>query len=90
MVIGERVLTIIPETKQNIIGKLLLPVRGSGKVKIGQKVNIKLLNYPYMEYGMLQGSIRNISLVLAENFYSVEVEFLNGMTTNYGRELTFH
>lgn len=90
VVAGEKVLTIIPTTEQNIIGKLSLPVRGSGKVKVGQKVNIKLLNYPYMEYGMLQGSIRNISLVPSENFYSVEVDFQNGMLTNYGRTLDFH
>lgn len=90
VVAGEKVLTIIPVKEQNIIGKLSLPVRGSGKVKVGQKVNIKLLNYPYMEYGMLQGSIRNISLVPSENFYSVEVDFQNGMLTNYGRTLDFH
>lgn len=90
VVTGDKVLTIIPETQQNIIGKLMLPVQGSGKVKIGQKVNIKLLNYPYMEYGMLQGSIRNISLVPTDNFYSVEVGFQKGMHTNYGRTLTFH
>lgn len=90
VVVGDKVLTIIPEIQQNIIGKLSLPVQGSGKVKIGQKVNVKLLNYPYMEYGMLQGSISNISLVPSENFYSVEVQFQKGMLTNYGRTLTFH
>ncbi len=90
IVVGDKVLTIIPKNQQSIIGKLMLPVQGSGKVKIGQKANIKLLNYPYMEYGMLQGSIRNISLVPSKNFYSVEVEFQYGMLTNYGRTLTFH
>lgn len=43
-----------------------------------------------MEYGMLKGSIQNISLVPSENFYSVEVEFPNGMLTNYERTLAFH
>ncbi len=87
---GEKVLTVIPTSRQNIIGKLSLPVRGSGKVKVGQKVNIKLLNYPYMEYGMLQGAIRSISMVPSENFYSVEIYFQNGMLTNYGKTLDFY
>ena len=90
VVAGDKVLTIIPEAQQNIIGKLKLPVQGSGKVNTGQKVNVKLLNYPYMEYGMLQGFVRNISLIPSENFYSVKVEFQNGMLTNYGRTLKFH
>ncbi len=87
---GKTVLTIVPSNDQQIIGKLLLPVQGSGKVKKGQKLNIKLFNYPFMEYGMLLGRIENISLVPEENYYSVEVALINGLTTNYKKELNFH
>jgi HlyD family secretion protein len=71
----------------HIIGKLNIPLSGSGKVKVGQKVNIRLTNYPYMEFGMLQGVIKSISLVPIDNTYIAEVEFPKGLTTNYGRQL---
>jgi HlyD family secretion protein len=86
---GEKVMTIIPNGKPDIVGKLLLPVRGSGKVKAGQKVNVKLQNYPYMEYGMVSGIINKISLVPNDSYYYVEVIFPSGLMTNYGRELQF-
>ena len=43
---GDNVVTVVPEGKSKIIGKVVLPIMGSGKVKTGQKVNIKFTNYP--------------------------------------------
>lgn len=71
------------------IGKLELPIRGSGKVKVGQSVNIKVDNYPYLEYGMLYGKIESISLVATDNNYSVEVSLPKGLVSNYGKKLEF-
>ena len=86
---GENVLTIIPEKPEQLTGKLQLPVAGSGKVKVGQKVNIKLDNYPYLEYGTLSGRVENISLVAVENNYFVEIELPMGLTTIYNKTLPF-
>ena len=88
--IGEKVLSIIPVDSTNIIGKMRMPLQGSGKVKAGQKVNIKFYNYPYMEFGMVEGRIGKISNVPADNFYMVEVTFPEGLTTNYGVDLPFN
>lgn len=84
---GEIVMTIIPELASKIIGKVELPVRGSGKVRIGQKVNVKFDNYPYMEYGMVRGYIKNISMVPTNNVYMVELDFPDGLVTNYNVSL---
>lgn len=86
---GDKVVTVIPEKTSKIIGKLAIPVSGSGKVKAGQKVNIKLENYPYMEYGMIEGKIKSISLIPTDNTYMAEVEFSKGLKTNYGKQLEF-
>jgi HlyD family secretion protein len=86
---GDKVLTIIPEVTSKILGKLTIPVNGSGKVKTGQRVNIKLVNYPYMEYGMIEGKIKSISLIPLDNNYMAEVEFPNGLTTNYNKQIKF-
>jgi multidrug resistance efflux pump len=85
----ERVFTIIPTGIPRIIGKLSLPLERSGKVKKGHKVNIKFDNFPYMEYGMVRGQIESISLVPADNIYSVEVSLPDSLRTNYGNLIPF-
>jgi multidrug resistance efflux pump len=84
---GDRVVTIVPENPGGLIGKVELPIRGSGKVKTGLRVNIKFDNYPYMEYGIVKGQVKNISLVPEDNFYMVEVSFPNGLVTTYNKNL---
>lgn len=91
--VGDIVFTIVPMRDAKITGKIYLPLAGAGKVKVGQKVNIKLDNYPYMEFGMVQvkvGSISMIPTVINENkVYIVGVEFPNRLKTNYGIDLMF-
>jgi multidrug resistance efflux pump len=86
--IGELVVTVVPSTSGKIIGILKLPVAGSGKVKPGQKVNVKFSNYPYMEFGMVIGRIEKISLVPDESNYLAEIAFPDGLVSNYGKKLT--
>jgi len=87
--IGDKVLTIVPSYPGNIIGKMKLKIHRSGKVKPGQKVNIKLDNYPYMEFGMLKGIVTNISITPSDQFYMVEVDLPESLTTNYNIPLEF-
>ncbi len=86
---GDNVISVVPTDSKGLIGKLQLAIEGSGKVKKGQRVNIKLVNYPHMEYGMLLGIIERVSLVPAEIFYCVEISLPNGLMTNYGEYLRF-
>ena len=86
---GKRVMTVIPSNEGEIIGKMTLPFQGAGKVKEGQTVNIKFANYPPMEYGMVRGIVRSISLVPENQVYTVEVELPDGLTTFYGEKLEF-
>lgn len=85
---GEEVMTIVPGS-QKITGKVYLPQMGSGKVKTGQKVNIKLDNYPFREFGILEGKIESISLLPHDNQYLVSVSLPNGLQTSYNRRLEF-
>lgn len=84
---GDKVFTVVPDNIGEIVGKVELPIRGSGKVEIGQRVNAKFDNYPYMEYGMVTGKVKNISLVPDDNFYMVGLEFPGGLVTNYNDTL---
>jgi multidrug resistance efflux pump len=84
---GDKVFTIVPENVGQLIGKVELPIRGSGKVKPGLDVNVKFENYPYMEYGLVRGKVKNVSLVPEDNYYMVEVDFPQGLVTNYKNAL---
>jgi len=86
---GETVLTIIPENEGKIIGKVQLSFQGAGKVKSGQKVNIRFDNYPYMEFGMVKGTVKSISLAPDNNFYTAEITLPNGLNTFYNEKLEF-
>lgn len=64
-----------------------LSMFNSGKVKIGQKVLIKLHAYPEKEYGIIEGNVTNISKVQIGDDYLVEFNFSNNTTSNFGKRL---
>jgi len=89
VVAGDIVFTIIPKIQTELIGKAQLPIARSGKVKVGQSVNVHFNNFPDNEYGMVIGQVKRISLIpTKEGNYVVEVSFPKGLTTSYGKKLT--
>ncbi|MGB1231204.1 MAG: HlyD family secretion protein [Winogradskyella sp.] len=87
---GDLVFTIIPSENSLFIAKLRSPAQNSGKIKVGQKVNIKLENYPDTEFGVLNGTIKNISLIPdAEDLYFIDVELPKKLITSYKKEIDF-
>ncbi|SEA01263.1 Multidrug resistance efflux pump [Porphyromonadaceae bacterium KH3R12] len=85
---GETVFTVVPSGQDRPKGKAMLPVQGAGKVKTGQRVNVRINNFPDQEFGYVIGKVVSISSVpSAEGFYVVEVDFPGGMKTNYDRIL---
>lgn len=84
---GDVVFTVVPLTNSGLLGKALLPVERSGKVKAGQQVNIRFVNYPDQEFGMVKGKVGKISLIPVDGFYAVDILFPDGLKTSYGKEL---
>lgn len=91
---GDAVFSVVPDENLEIIGRLEIPLTGSGKVEPGQRVKVKLDNFPYMEYGMLEGRISTISLVPVVTplgaFYTAELDLPGGLRTNYKIDLAFN
>ncbi len=85
----EPVITVIPLETGSFLGRINLKMQRSGKVKPGQKVNIKLSGYPYLEYGMVRGVIKSKSLVPSKDAYIIEIDLPEGLTTLYGMKLDF-
>jgi len=88
--VGDLIFTIIPEKSEHFIGKIKAPIANSGKIKIGQKVQIKLLNYPSDEFGELNGKVKSISLIPdQEGNYLIDVELPEKLKTTYKKEIEF-
>ena len=88
--VGDKVFSIVASTPGDIIGKIKLPVSGSGKVCPGQRVNISVTGYPYMEFGFLTGEVLSVSLLASEdNMYTVTVSLPQNLCTSYGKQLDF-
>lgn len=82
--------TIMPLDKSKLVGKLMLPAQNAGKVTTGQKVLVKLDNYPYQQYGMLLGKVKNMSVSPnTDGNYFVYISLPEGAKTSYGRDLGF-
>lgn len=76
-----------------IVGIISVPSSGIGKIKEGQQVIVKLNGFPYMEFGIIRGIVRNISIVPEESQYDlrypVEIQFPEGLVTSYNKQVTF-
>jgi multidrug resistance efflux pump len=87
---GDLVFTIIPSGNSSFIAKLKAPGQNSGKIKIGQKVNLKIENYPDTEFGVLNGVVKNVSIVPDVNgLYVIDVELPKVLVTSYGKTIDF-
>ncbi|MEL6811584.1 MAG: HlyD family efflux transporter periplasmic adaptor subunit, partial [Bacteroidota bacterium] len=88
--LGDHIFTIIPKNVGNYIAKVKAPLQNSGKIKLGQKVNIKLFNYPEDEFGMLQGRVSSMSAIPnEEGFYLIDVSLQEQLITSYDIEIPF-
>lgn len=83
-------MSVLPNDKEFVVGRMLIPSVNSGKVKPNQKVLVKLDNYRYQEYGIVEGKVQNISLTPDDkgNYY-VDVLLPKGLRTSFGKKLPF-
>jgi len=84
---GSPAFSVVPAQNADFIGIASLPLQRSGKVKEGQRVLIRLANYPDQEFGIINGVVNAISLVPSQDNYRVEIGLPQGLTTNYKIEL---
>ena len=82
--------TIIPKDYSAYVAKLKMPAQNSGKVKTGQKVQLRLQDFPDNQYGMLEGNIKSISAVTDQKgFYLIDVNLPQTLITTYQKEIPF-
>ncbi|RQO38105.1 HlyD family secretion protein [Chryseobacterium sp. KBW03] len=87
---GEVIVTVLPKNKEALVGRMQIPSVNSGKVASGEKVLIKLDNYRFQEYGIIEGKVQNISISPDENGnYYVDITLPKGLKTSYNKKLPF-
>lgn len=90
----EELVTIIPRHNDCVV-EAYIPAYGTGKVRVGQDINIKLDEYPYSEYGFIKGTVAALSQVTNKldnnnrtvDTYRVMIRLTNGIVTNHGIKL---
>ncbi len=93
---NEEVFVVVPPNGVGqIVAKAYLPIQNSGKVSTGQIIKIRMDGFNYQEYGVIQALVKDISLVptsfgdSAGEFYVLEVDLPNGLTTTYDKSIPF-
>ncbi|MDD4672616.1 MAG: HlyD family efflux transporter periplasmic adaptor subunit, partial [Bacteroidales bacterium] len=86
---GDPLFAITPSNIGEVQARLIIPFEGAGKVKSGQRVNIKLNGYSYMEFGMVEGIVHSVSSGYNEQGYPALALLPNGVTTSYGVAISF-
>ncbi len=71
---GETVFVVVPNGESEFVGKALLPMQSSGKVRTGQRAVIRLSGFSEQEYGRMEGRVASLSPVPdEEGNYVVEI-----------------
>jgi multidrug resistance efflux pump len=87
---GDNVFAVIPTNESGYIGKVKAPAQNSGKIKVGQTVNIRLANYPDREFGIIKGTIKAISLTPdKDGNLLINVSLPKGLETSYKKQIIF-
>jgi HlyD family secretion protein len=82
------VFVIVPETTRRL-GRVPVTAGGVGKVSKGQTVRIKFDDFPYKEFGMVNGTVEAVSLVARQGQHMVTVSVPSPLVTHYGKTLPF-
>ncbi|HHS95023.1 MAG TPA: HlyD family efflux transporter periplasmic adaptor subunit, partial [Phaeodactylibacter sp.] len=96
LVENQPVMTIVPpQGKGKVIAKAFLPVSNSGKVAVGQNVNIRLDGFPYQEFGIIKAKVQHISLVPitsqnnTQSHYLLDIQLPDTLRTTYDKIIPF-
>lgn len=58
--------------------------KGAGKVLVKQQVNIRIDEYPYQEFGILNGQIEKVSNSTEEDYYEIKISLPKQLMTSHG------
>jgi hypothetical protein len=66
-----------------------LPQANSGKVQVSQKAQIRLMAYPYQEFGHVDGVLNYISKVPSDSGFLSTINLSQGLLTHTKRKIQY-
>jgi hypothetical protein len=69
--------------QQDFVAMVEIPVKGMGKARVGQKVVLKLDDFPFQEFGTVTGNVVNLSPSADVKSYRVMVQLPNGLQSSF-------
>lgn len=90
MSVEHSVLSIVPPEHaagNKAIVKARISTAGAGKVEAGQQAIVYFDNFPSSEYGTMDATVTDISLIPQEKFYTVTLELPAEWKTSYGKTI---
>lgn len=79
---GEMLFSVVP-FEQDFVAMVDIPVKGLGKASIGQKVVLKLDDYPFQEFGTVEGTVLSLAPSADVKTYRMVVGLPNGLKSSY-------
>jgi multidrug efflux pump subunit AcrA (membrane-fusion protein) len=86
---ANQVICYINPENSNYYAAVYIPQNNFGKIKIGQKVLLKLPSYPFQEYGAIEGQLDFVSNIPTDSGYMAKVSLPQGLMTNYKRPVQY-
>lgn len=69
--------------------EVVLPQNNFGRTAVGQKVQLRLVGYPFEEYGYVEGKLAYISKIPTDSGFLANIALLKGLTTNYHTKIQY-
>ena len=90
---GDELFAIVPD-KHKYLAIIMLPAAGIGKVQVGQNVHLMVDDFPFNEFGFLQGQVIKRSTMPETTgpgaaLYRVYVQLPDTLETNYHKNIAF-
>ena len=81
---GDLVATVLPTDAGSTVGRLRLPVAGTGRLAPGQDVVVRFDRWPSLAYGTVAGRVQTIGVIPTDGSIDVEVVFPHGLRSSTG------
>ncbi|MBQ9469585.1 MAG: HlyD family efflux transporter periplasmic adaptor subunit [Bacteroidales bacterium] len=84
---GSPVFAITPTDMGQVQVRMVISPQGVGRVRPGQRVNVRLDAYPYLEFGSVEATVHSVSAGPTETGFPAVALLTQGPVTTYGTPL---
>jgi|GEM_PF-1722027 len=85
---GQTLFSIVP-SGSSYIGAIFISPKEIPQLRVGQKINFKLSDYPFEEYGSINGVVDYISAVRKDSLYYVKAILPDGLKLSFGKSIPY-